>query len=303
MNMRSKPMLALDVQKVKDINLHDYLASGKIDGFRATVQLNDKLEPEVYTRSLKVFPNEFVRKTLARSEFLWFDGEIVVGENFHQASSELRQRNGEPRFIFHVFDLIVPQVPLETRLEDLNYRMQNLPYHLKNRDKWEVQMLPHCRSLVNEDGLASITSLYVSLGFEGVCFRKLGSNYLSGRATVNNPVLLKHKEWTISVAKIVDVLFLKHNRNKPYINEVGATKRSTHAENMEEDETMLGSFVVIADNFTDFFSIGSGLTYAQRIEIMKHRESLLGRSVVFKYCPYGSTERAPRHPVFIGLTK
>jgi DNA ligase-1 len=87
-----------------------------------------------------------------------------------------------------------------------------------------------------------------------------------------------------------------HNGNEATTNELGRTKRSSHA----AGKTGRGDLGALIVNFGDVtFNIGTGFTDVERTDIWDNRDSFQGRLAKFKYFPVGVKE-APRHPVFLG---
>ena len=92
---------------------------------------------------------------------------------------------------------------------------------------------------------------------------------------------------------------LEFNGNEAQTNELGRTKRSTAAAGLSGKGT-LGAFLV-RDLVTGVdFSIGTGLTAADRQCFWDKRFDLHGSLVKYKYFPVG-VKVAPRHPVFLGF--
>ena len=86
------------------------------------------------------------------------------------------------------------------------------------------------------------------------------------------------------------------NGNEATINELGRTKRSSHA----AGKTGRGDLGAILVRFGEIeFSIGTGFNDAERDTVWNNQSDYLGRLAKFKYFPIGVKE-APRHPVFLG---
>jgi len=121
--------------------------------------------------------------------------------------------------------------------------------------------------------------------------------YKMGRATVTGGQLFKLKTFVDAEAEIIGYEEEMRNDNVAKKNEVGATKRSSHKENMVGKDR-LGALVVRMGEIE--FSIGSGFNASQRESMWAEKEELIGQLVKFKYFPTGSKDK-PRFPVFLGI--
>jgi DNA ligase-1 len=295
-----KPMKALAVEKVKPAalthNLQNYYASGKIDGHRCTIQVNpDTGQPSAYSNSLKLHPNTHVQRQLSRWEYVGFDGELVVNGNFHAASGELRRKTGKPNFTFWVFDYLSLDEPFGRRYA----RLVNT-FSLFNRDN--VKLLDQYKVSGSLE-LLQLNDHFVAKGFEGVCLRNPVTTYKQGRAGSVRPECIKIKELKELECTIVGWKPLEHKHNIKKISEMGTSKRSSHANGKEVDESRLGAFRVISPEFNKTFWVGSGFTDEQRTSFASSLKDggMVGSQITIKYQPYGSTENRPRIGIFVKL--
>ena len=117
-----RPMLAASLESGSGESVplsklkYPLLASIKYDGVRA-LKVNDT----VLSRSFKPIPNTFVQRRLA-SLPNGLDGELVVaGQDFSGTSSGVMSKDGEPDFVYYIFDYVKDSLdkPFQDRLHDL----------------------------------------------------------------------------------------------------------------------------------------------------------------------------------------
>ena len=90
-----KPMLA--VKADMDQIVLPILVTPKRDGIRCLT-----VNGVAMSRSLKPIPNKFVREQLAGLHGL--DGELMLKGAFNDVQSGIMTEDGEPDFMYHVFD-------------------------------------------------------------------------------------------------------------------------------------------------------------------------------------------------------
>lgn len=288
-----RPMLAgrAEVHRLT----YPVLVSAKLDGVRALVQGG-----ELLSRSMKLIPNRYVQSLFGRDEFEGLDGELIVGlpnapDAFRATGSGLMSHEGEPDVHFYVFDDFGEPHGFELRHKLLKQRISKLrQYHLGAR----LTLLPHV-VVKNEEELRFFEEECLKQGYEGVMIRSMSGPYKEGRSTSAEGWLLKLKRFEDGEAVVLGMEPLMRNHNPAKKNEVGATQRSSHKAGKVADE-LLGTLLV-RDAMTGVeFGIGTGFTEAQRVELWRRREELVGAVVRYKYFPTGSKD-APRFPVFQGF--
>src|SRR5262245_23328965 len=98
-----KPMLSATLES--PINLQfPVLMSYKLDGLRCIIK-----DGHAMSRNLKPFRNKYVQKHLGTGRYEGLDGELIVGEPneghvLGRTQSGIMSEDGEPDFMFHVFD-------------------------------------------------------------------------------------------------------------------------------------------------------------------------------------------------------
>ena len=285
-----KPMLA---EAIEDTSTLPYplIGTPKIDGIRCL-----KLNGQVVSRSLKPIRNNYIRTTLGRllpDEFT-ADGELEVGGSFSESTSGVMSKDGEPDFVFAMFDLVgdteEPYVDRLVRAEALY------------RSIWDrrIMLVPY-KVIRSEAELLNYEADCLREGFEGVMLRRPDSPYKCGRSTLRQAWLLKLKRFADGEAEILGFEEGQHNVNEPTRNALGYVERSSAKEG-KVPAGWLGNFIV-RDLVTGVeFSIGNGpgLTLEQRKAIWAERDRYVWRIVKYKYQPTGIVE-APRFPQFLGF--
>lgn len=278
-----KPMLASTEGVSPEDLTYPMLATPKLDGVRAVMQDNT-----VKQRSLKPVRNEFIQNELSNLRD-GLDGELTVGLNFHTSSGDIRREDGEPDFIYWVFDDFTnPEEPYAKRVErlkDVNHPRVRLVLPIIVNSAAELQVL---------------VDKWVEEGFEGAIVRTADSPYKYGRSTFKQGWMLKIKAFVDEEATIIDTYELMHNDNEATTNLLGRTERSSHKENLVPTG-LLGGFVLRSDKWEDF-RCGSflGISHEERKALWERREELVGELFKFKYQLHGSAER-PRIPIGLGF--
>jgi len=285
--MIQKPMLA---EAIKDIKLVAYpcIATPKIDGIRCVIR-----DGKAVSRSLKPIRNDFVRTTLERLLPEGADGEIIVGDSFHDTTTAVMGRGGQPQFQFAMFDLVGsdPKVPYRVRLGHMDDIVNRLDSPFVKAVPWTV--------IESEAELLRYEEQCLAQGFEGVMVRKPDSPYKFGRSTVSQGWLLKLKRFSDSEAVILGSVEAYHNENEAVRNALGNIERSS-AKSGKVPAGWLGNIQVRDLKSGVEFGIGGGFTLEQRQRYWSQRDKLVGKVVKYKFQPHGSKD-APRFPQFIGF--
>lgn len=293
-----EPMLA---SPLKDGAMPSFpcLASPKLDGVRAVV-----FGGVVYSRKLKPIPNRHVQTLFGTPMLEGVDGELIVGDPtapsaYRDTMSGVMSEDGEPKVIFHVFDVWQESGGFGDRFKRLRAVLADLR---KSGKKSSVQAVPQLK-VTSAEELAEVEQRFLDDGYEGAMVRSLDGLYKFGRSTVKEGYLLKVKRFLDSEATIICGEELEHNQNEATTNELGRSKRSSHKAGKVAGGT-LGNLRVVGVKDGPFdgieFSIGSGLDAATRSELWAKRDQLAGKIVKFRYFPTGNKER-PRFPVFLGF--
>lgn len=263
----------------------------KFDGIRCL-----KVGGRALTSAFKSIPNDFIRTWIEANCPDGFDGEImVVGRCFNDLSGDVRRKDGQPDFRYHVFDYV-----LDGNLKlAYQYRMIDLADGIRLHPAVLERVVPEFPSpALNEQELAALEASALARGREGIMVRSASSPYKCGRSTLREGYLIKIKRFLDDEAEVIDVLEEMENTNVAEEDNFGRTKRSKHAEGMVPKGTM-GKLVCRTKAGVEF-EIGTGFTALDRQKIWDNRAEAIGRLVKYKHQPHGAKEK-PRCPVFLGF--
>lgn len=280
-----KVMLAATLNDIKSLRL-PMLASPKLDGVRAVV-----VDNVVYSRNMKPIPNALVQGTWGRRMYDGLDGELIVGDPtapdcYRATMSGVMAAAGSPSVNFYAFDLVLADYGLQSRLDYL-YK-KRLP---------NVRLLKHT-TMYDVNQIAAYETLCLAEGYEGIMLRAPHGEYKHGRSTMIEQGLVKVKQFNDAEAEVVGYEEKMHNGNEAKADELGRTKRSSHKANKIGKGT-LGALVCRSKEGV-IFNIGTGFSDQLASELWAVRDSLVGRSVTYKFFPSGN-KQAPRFPVFKGF--
>jgi len=291
-----RPMLAYNKSIDPELLTYPVLVSPKLDGIRCIVQ-----HGEVLSRTFKPIPNKFIRATLENIFYeapFSVDGELIVGKNFQETTSAVMSIEGEPSFIYYMFDLVKndgEETPFAERYMDL----------VQKTSAAQISY-PSIRGVIHEvcedpEDLLHYEELFVSQGHEGLMIRSIDGPYKFGRSTLKEGYLLKMKRFMDSEAVIIDCEEQMENTNPSEKNDLGYAKKSTHKDGKVGKDT-LGKFMVRDLATGHEFGIGSmnGVTNEQRQIWWDDREGLVGKIIKYKYQPFG-VKKLPRIPIFLGF--
>lgn len=283
--MTFKPLLAspADLDNLR----FPLMASAKLDGVRAIVK-----DGVVLSRSLKKIPNLHVQSTFGNAEFEGFDGELIVSTPtsktcYTDTVSGVMRVSGTPDVRFYVFD-------------DITWPKRG---YYERRPRLGNHICPHLVEVTQNivhtlDELLRMEERHLTLGYEGLILRDPNAPYKFGRSTTKEGILLKLKRFTDSEFEVIGYEERQHNGNAATTNELGRTKRSSHAAG-KSGLGDLGALVLQGDGFT--FNCGTGFDDATRKALWAQRDSgLVGRIAKVKHFEIGA-KTAPRHPVFLGF--
>jgi DNA ligase-1 len=312
MSIITRPLLAGTVKDFSKIK-YPVLATPKLDGIRCLI-----IDGEPVSRKFKPIPNKYVYaklKAMAKSFNLdGADGELMllpeykdmeeVPKTFNDIQSEIMSFEGEPNFVYCVFDLV--KTDLETPYTN---RMSNFALWYNLTDSASLAT-PHLKEglkrlrcvspvqLNNEDELLKYETNCIVAGYEGIMIRSPEGRYKCGRSTEREGILLKIKRFKDAEAEIIGFEEKMHNENVQEKDEFGLAKRSSCKAGLVGANT-LGSVCVRCSSSGVEFGIGSGFDDALRKEIWENKDKYLGKLIKYKYQEMG--KEAPRFPVFLGF--
>ena len=282
-----KPMLGIAVDTTKLV--FPVYASPKLDGIRVIIK-----DGKVLSRNGKPIPNLFIQSLLKTYHGL--DGELIVGHPTHPnvfqlTTSGVMSIEGTPNVRLYVFDCWYAEGGIDTRYNEVLKITQNSPIS-------DIEVVPQI--IVNSlEELYKFEEECLAKGYEGVMLRYPNAKYKNGRSTIKEGALLKLKRFSDSEAYVLGMEPLLRNHNEAVKNALGHTERSSHKDNMVAD-SLLGALHVKDIHTGVEFSIGSGFTEEQRIDIWNKQISVIGSIVKYKYFEVGVKDK-PRFPVFCGF--
>ena len=286
MTKQIKPLLACEVP-LEQVKFPVYVST-KLDGIRCLI-----IDGVAYSRSLKPIRNKYIQSIIGNEKYNGFDGELIVGnvydkDVFQKTTSGVMSEQGEPNFVFYVFDDFThPNLPYSERADIMRYKVDTLT----DRIKFLGQKLIH-----NIDDINSCLEKEQSIGGEGLILRNPDGVYKFGRSTPKQQLSIKVKFFEQDEFEVVGFEERYTNTNEATINELGYTSRSSHKSNLLPTNT-LGSLVLKYGDTT--FKCGTGFDDALRKEIWNNKEDYLGYLASVRYMSVGSKD-LPRVPSFVG---
>lgn len=286
MTKQIKPLLACEVP-LEQVRLPVYVST-KLDGIRCVI-----IDGVAYSRSLKPIRNKYIQSIIGNEKYNGFDGELVVGniydkDVFQKTTSGVMSEQGEPNFVFYVFDdFTQPTLPYSERADIMRYKVDTVTDHIKFLGQKLVDSKERIEYLLETEQV---------VGGEGLILRSPNGKYKYGRSTPKEQLSVKLKFFEQDEFEVVGFTERMHNANQAKINELGLQERSSHKDNLIPMNT-LGSLILKYGD--DSFQMGTGFTDEQRQEIWDNRDKYLGKLASVRYMSVGLKDK-PRVPSFIG---
>ena len=290
-----RPMLApnttIDIKTLK----YPLLVSYKLDGIRCIFK-----DGQMYSRSLKQFPNIQLRKRfehftkLSSDKNIILDGELLAKSlTFNELSGITRQLDKElpEDLYFYCFDIIENEnfdTPFGQRISPLTC---DYVKDIKNL-KIVKQKLLYTVEEVNKYYEEAL-----DWGCDGLILRDPNGKYKFGRGTVKEGLIYKMKPFQTFDAKIIDVIQATEVREgaEKKINELGRSVTSK-----KKDDRILiekaSAFVVKYEGLD--LKVTIAMTDEEKEEVWHNRKKYIGRTIEYKGMLVGSKD-LPRHPVFL----
>lgn len=288
-----QPMRAVKLNNIEEVRF-PCLATPKIDGVRAWVY-----HRQVRSKKMKAFKCNFIQNNLSDVLLEGFDGEIIVpptpGDTLiASTSSAVNTINWEGPFQYLVFDWYNEQSPSMGHAT----RFARLTSKFRECQVMGPRTLTFLKptAIFNIKELEAIIKVHLDQGYEGTMVRQPDAPYKFGTSTAKEQGLVKLKPVDDDDAIILDVLPLYQNNNEATIDERGFTKRSSHQEN-KVPLGMMGAFLCQSPKWPETFTVGTGVTDAQRLDIWTNRDLWKGKCIEYSFQSMGSKDR-PRNPVF-----
>lgn len=296
-------MLASEVKDVRKL-VFPLIASPKVDGIRC---LN--IDGKILSRSFKPIPNHHIRNTLEAISPNWSDGELFSSANFNTVTSDVMSQEGEPNFVYFMFDYVPDgdvSMPYSERLRrmvawkrraDVGVGFQR---RLAAACRKYIKILPF-KVISNVEELKAYEEKALADGFEGVILRAPNGPYKCGRATWKEHWLLKLKVFVDSEAIVIGMEEQLSNQNTLEKDKFGLAKRSS-AKAGKVPAGRLGKFLARDLNTDVEFKCGTGvgLTMALREEIWDNQDKYIGRIFKYSYQKHGVKDK-PRIPKWLGF--
>lgn len=297
-----KPTLSATIDVDNDPNAisklkFPVLASPKLDGIRAIVR-----NGEVVSRSLKPLPRHAVQSAFRGLE--GFDGEIIVGNptdhDVYNRTQSYVMSNDErpiPDFTYFVFDYAlesVKELPFVARIGNVRWEIDQC--NAEGCDLHDVVVVEQ-RLIDSAEELLAFEEECLDAGYEGIMTRDPNGKYKHGRSTFKEGLLCKLKRFADEECVVTGFIEQMTNNNVAEKDNLGHTKRSSHAEGMVPADT-LGKFLVDFKGMTLEIPCGT-FNHAQRKAIWTRQEHFLGKVLKFRHFPHGAKDR-PRLPRAIG---
>ncbi len=264
----------------------------KFDGIRI---LMDGHEPK--TNSMKSPANNHLKHILRNMPgMLDLDMEVIIGDPadplcYNSTYSAVAGIQGEPNFNFYVFDVVDLEHDFEQRQAFLQTLKPHLPPCVIIVDQWLIE---------SQEQLDALYAKVTGDGHEGLIGRRPKGMYKYGRATAKSQDCLKLKPEEDFEFEIVDYYEAEANNNEAFINEMGRTARSSHAENKVGKGT-LGGFIGRALNGQfkgQTFRCPCGkLKHDERQKIWDNQDAYRQHIGVARHFPIGVVD-APRQARF-----
>lgn len=291
-----KPMRSVEPSVDHPIR-YPMLGSPKYDGIRCC-----KYQGKALTKSGKPVPNHHIRNWIEANVPDGFDGELISGSPtletcYSTTFSAVMTQAGEPDFSFYAFDVC----------DNLEMRARERKIYVKALCMvQDVRVIFAEQEVINSDAeLEAYYSKCLILGYEGVVLVNPMGLYKYGKSTAKEQTQLKLKPHADYEGKILETFEAMHNDNEAFSNEVGETKRSTHAEN-KTPAGRVGGYLVEDVTTKAIFKVGAGR--------MKHLEATeewlahlanpmrrIGSYLKYRSMSYGTmTNGAARHGRWIG---
>ena len=286
MTKQIKPLLACEVP-LEQVRLPVYVST-KLDGIRCVI-----IGGVAYSRSLKPIRNKYIQSIIGNEKYNGFDGELVVGniydkDVFQKTTSGVMSEQGEPNFVFYVFDDFThPTLPYSERADVMRYKVDKLTDHIKFLGQKLVD---------SKERIEYLLEIEQVVGGEGLILRSPNGKYKYGRSTPKEQLSIKLKFFEQDEFEVIGFEERYTNTNEATINELGYTARSSHKGNLLPTNT-LGSLVLKYGDTT--FKCGTGFDDALRKEIWNNKDDYLGRLASIRYMSVGSKD-LPRVSSFVG---
>lgn len=267
-------------------------ASDKEDGIRCLIH---PIHGPVSQKMLMI-PNHWVWSILNKHCPTNLDGELVALDcegndcTFNDTQSAIMTYDGQPRFVFRVFDWFG-----ET-LEPYSYRKEMAYEQVAEATDDCIQWLGQhlCKSTSD---IIKCEESALRRGKEGLMLRHPKGIYKQGRSTLSEAYLLKVKRFKDDEARVIGLEEEMENCNPATRDAHGLAKRSKHQAGMQGKQ-QVGKLICNWQGRT--IKVASGMTDDQKVAWWLNPQRIVGQSISFRYQAHGMKD-LPRCPIFKGI--
>ena len=295
-----KPMRSVSLTAEQPLKFPVYI-SPKLDGIRVV-----KHKGSTLTKSLKHLPNRHIAAWVAKHLFDGADGEVISGDPqdetvYASTFSAAMTIEGRPEFKIYLFDLHNEPTLYAT---ERYAKLASLIEALTEEEKQHVVLVP--KTIVhNLEQFKVVHDAFLELGYEGSITQKLDDFYLHGKSSPIRQTQCKFKPVEDFEVEILGSYEAMHNGNAAFTNEVGATARTTNAENLTGKGELGGFHARRLDTGVEFKLAPGKLTREERVRLWEEELASPGvhngRIAKALAMGYGSmTNGRPRHGRFVG---
>jgi ATP-dependent DNA ligase len=263
------PMLAKDFNKEKKKVVYPCYVQPKLDGVRALGKKDDQI---ISRKGKEITTMDHIQKDLDTLSVIdYLDGELYAhGLTFQENIKAIKKDRGEEtkRIHFHVYDLVLPNLPFRERSLLLKTIVEDLP---------NVELVPTF-VINNEDELKHRHKFFIEAGFEGTIVRHSEAGYGINK---RDSQLLKYKDFQDLALKIVMVVPMeKVPEHGAFVFEWKGAKGHPLGE--------------------DLLGCGMKFSHKERIDILLNKEDYIGKTAELRFFEY-SDDGVPRFPVAVGI--
>ena len=259
----------------------------KIDGIRSIWEtehkVGEEIRTEAYSRDGKRLTDflienikkdllKMLNKNMAFIENSSFDGEIYSTDFQNLMTIVNRKEIKQTSIICRntcklaLFDVIIPNMPLEDRIKKLQLLTQNSDF---------IRLIPYYKIKTDYNLICKLAKKFIDSGAEGIIIKHPKSYYEFKRS--KNWMKFKGEE-------TVDLKIINFQEG-----EIGT-----------KYEGQLGALILELKNGNKV-NCGSGFSDIERIELWKQRKEIIGTIAEIKYMQKTKNEESLRHPIFIRL--
>jgi DNA ligase-1 len=281
-----------------------YLATPKIDGIRFYTHGG-----HCWSRSNKPIPNINIQRVLKSLLPDDVDGELFAGDSFNKTTSLVMSDCSpleDTGLVVNLFDIYQAKTSYKDRATRLLLALRNSLQEkgwkstkaglTKQGHPFKIKFLFPVW-ICNYETVATYYETCLNAGYEGIILRVPESTYYFGR----HKDMLKYKPYIDREAIILGCEEMMINTNEAKVNELGQSKRSSHASGMVPGNILGNLHVRDLESGIDFHvGGGPGLTNIMRAHLWAERHNLGGLVIKYRCFPYGNYEK-PRQPQFIGF--